>query len=528
MGTDYTGLNRQENSFRYGTPTSCYIKSDEPANIPQDSTPKNVIAKRINPVLAIRGHQIAVNLLGLESGRPYVEARLSRFAAEDKVDWEGGTRKDGSCSTGRLEQAHSVPYLPRIAQKINQYVLGVDPEREGIDEAVKKDITNTGLSINQFMAHVNNYVTAVGWCWIKVDAPAVPEGDVSQADKENKKLRPYWSVYSPLSVVDWYINSFGTVEWVLTEEFDYVAIDPIKPPVLSKYRRLWQAGTVTEYGYETSKESGKPTKKIVSVEVKPLSLKGVVPFFPVGDISAKPHGFDTLESINRTIMDLESCNRQNFFETVFPQMFVPEGLIERLKDAYDVNTDEATSMAMGFKYPIEVPVGGTTPGYIMPDSSAIKSIRGELSALKYNMFESVGLMLQQESKQVASAEAKAWDFLDVQQVMKERALILEDAETKAVELSKMWDASFSGWTPVYNKSFDISDPKKDMETIVLAQQLDLTPSAQRINMRKALGIVKRIGTGDVPEDEMKQALEEIAAFVPTTFEMLPEPTSEEE
>ncbi len=524
---DYTGLNRQENSYKYGVPTSKFVKSEKPSNIPQDATPKKVIAKRINPALAVRQEQIAVNLLALESGRPYVDARLSRFAAEDKVDWEGGTRKDGSCSTGRLEQAHSVPYLPRISQKIKQYTLGVDPIRDGIDPLIEKDITNTGQSLNEFMADVNDFITATGWCWIKVDSPTMPEGDVSQEMKESQKLRPYWTVYSPLSVVDWYINAFGVIEWVLTEEYDYVAIDPLKPPQLSKFRRLWQPGQVTEYKYGTD-NSGKPTSKIESVEVKSLSLKSVVPFFPVGTISGKPHGFDTLESINRTIMDLESCNRQNFFECVYAQLAVPAGMIQRIKDSYEVNTDEATSMVMGFKYPIEVPDGGFAPQYIMPDSSAIKGIREELQALKFNMFESVGLMLQQESKQVASADAKAWDFLDVQQVMKERATILEDAEEKAVELSKMWDSSFKEWTPAYNKTFDISDPKADMETIVLGQQMETTPTMQKIAMRKWVDVTKRIGSGDITPEELKDALQEIADFTPATFELLPEPTMEEE
>ena len=137
-------------------------------------------------------------------------------------------------------------------------------------------------------------------------------------------------------------------------------------------------------------------------------------------------------------------------------------------------------------------------------------------------------MLQKESKQVASAEAKAWDFLDVKQVMKERALILEDAEMKAVQMSKAWDTSFAEWQPEYNKAFDVSDPTADMQAIVLGQQMQLTPTMQKISLKKALDVLKRVGSGDIADEDIEEAMQEIAEFQPATFELLPEPTSEDE
>jgi len=111
-------------------------------------------------------------------------------------------------------------------------------------------------------------------------------------------------------------------------------------------------------------------------------------------------------------------------------------------------------------------------------------------------------------------------------VMKERSMILEDAERKAIELSRQWDGNFPEWQPNYNKMFDVSDPEKDMKTIVLTQQMELPPTMQKIQQRKTLEVLERIGNGEIPEEERLQALEEIAAFQPQTFELLPEPTEE--
>jgi hypothetical protein len=184
-------------------------------------------------------------------------------------------------------------------------------------------------------------------------------------------------------------------------------------------------------------------------------------------------------------------------------------------------------MFVGMDLPVWVDKDDVPPGIIMPDSASLKTISDDIERLKFNMFEAVGLMLQQQSKQVASAEAKAWDFLDVKQVMKERAKTLEGAETQAVELSMKWDSSFQGWIPEYNKSFDVTDPEADMKTIVLGQQMELPPSLRKISLKKALDVFKRIGAGDISDEDLEEAMNEIAEFQPATFEMLPEPEGEE-
>ena len=525
---DVTGVNISENTWDNGLNQTKVIHIDTSLIDDSDAkTPVQVIATRMHPVLKKRGWQIKTNLLGQKSGRPYIQARLSRFAGEDEVSWNGGTRSGGGVVTGRKEQAHSVPYLTRISEKINQYVFGVEPTRDGIAVEVEQDITASGQSVNQFMAEGNNYLTAAGWYWIKVDAPMLEDEEISVQDKETRKIRPYWQNYSPLSVVDWMIDAQGNIQWVLTEEYDYIGVDPTKEATTEKFRRLWKPGEMTQFHFEKD-DDGQFTGKIDEVETFDLSMSSEVSFILVGTISEKPHGFDTLESINRTIMDLESCNRQNFFNCVFPQRYFPSTMLDQIKNSARVDGEPSVTLNIGMDYPVFVDKDDIAPGVIMPDASSIKSMREELDALKFNMFEAVGLMLQQQSKQVASAEAKAWDFLDVKQVMKERSMIMEDAETKAVNLSKKWDESFEEWTPEYNKTFDVSNPEEDMKAIVLSQQMDITPTMERIRLRKTLDVFSRLGSGDISQDEAQEAISEIDVYQPKTFDLMPEPTSEDE
>ena len=476
----------------------------------------NVIAKRENPTYTSRKNQLEINLLGLKGGRPYINARLSRFPGESKSDWEGTVRKDGSIVTGRRDQSHSIPYLGRIAEKINQHVLGVRPSRNGADVDVLADITSDGESLNQFIRRLNSLVTTCRWAWIGLDVAAMQSGSISQADKERLKLRPYWKLYSALEVVDWKIDAKGGISWLLTEETVYIAPDPFSASVSAKVRRLWQPGQVTTFTFKPG-ENTVIAEEVSLLEIRPGVSLPVVPFVLVGEISADPHQFDNLESVNKTIMDLESANRSNFFHCVFPQPYVPASLLDTVKQQFEVSADAAVSMIFGQGYPILLNPGDPTPGYMMPDAAATGTIREELKALKGELFDSVGLMLQQETRQVASAESKAWDYLDVSQVMRERAELLEDAEIKAVKIMTLWDPTIKAWTPSYNRAFDVGSFKDEIEAITKALAVSMPDELARFFLSKLFERAKKIGQTNLSEKDDKAIAEAIQTFAPGAF-----------
>jgi len=466
-----------------------------------------VISERSNEVYNSRSSQININILGWKGGYPYIEERLTRFPGESTYDWDGGNRRDGSTYIGRKGQAHVIPYLGRIVNKINQHVFSVSPKREGIAPEIDADISSSGQSVDDLMSIVNSYYTVAGWCWIGVDAPQLGiDEQVSQLTKEQEKIRPYWTVYSPLEVVDWYIDATGTVQWVVTEGWDYIASDPRVEAVSRKFRKLWEPGLMTKYLYKVDDDSA-----IEFEEEYVLSLTDMVPFVLVGKPSTDPWGFDNLEGINRTILDLESCNRQNFYNSVFPQMKVPASILDTTIQAFSVTAEEAVQMIRGYAYPILMGENDAEPGFIMPDASAIGAMRDELTQLRKALFDSTGLMLQQETKAISSAESKAWDFLDIMVVMRERAKILEDAELKAVRISNSWDSEFSVWTPKYNTDFDVSDFKSEMESLTMAANVSMPDEMVQFIIKRMFELIKSQGK-EIPEQDEKVILDAIRAF----------------
>jgi hypothetical protein len=503
------------------------VEVSTPSNdLPENAKKEQVIYRRKHPTYLKRILQLKINLLGLKGGRPYVQERLSRFAGETSIDWQGGTRADGSKATGRLQQTHAFPYLGRINDKINQYVFSKEPEREGIDEEVAKDITRDGCSVNDVMREISSLLFACKWCWVGVDAPpAKGEGEeYTIAEKESEKIRPYWNVYDPTQVLDWHFNEKGELEWIKTIHLEYNDADPGAIPEAKTVVRLWEKGKVTDiYEEKATNTTDGVTYKLVE---QTLSLKDRIPFFPVGKVSDDPTAFDDLESINRTIMDLGSVDRANFFNCSYPQMILPLSVIQNvIQSGFASNATEAGKLIVGFKNPILVDKEDQMPNYLMPDTS-IMTIGERILQLKRELFEVVGLALEQESRQVASAEAKAWDFLDVASVMKSRAEVLQDAEVKAVELSRAWDSSFPEWTPEYNKDFDIGDFKDEISALIMAGNMPLPASVSREIVKKLVDRLDRLGT-PIDEETKTRIFEELLSWDPNAFGETPSAIEEE-
>jgi len=479
-----------------------------------EKTEFDIIAERKHKILVARDEQLAINILGWHGGRPYIDERLSRFAGETAVEWEGGTYENRNV-TGRKQQTHALPYLARIVNKINQYTFSEAVMRDDLNTEISEDISRTGRSLQQIMMEVNSYLTVARWCWIRVDAPNIAGVELTQAEKDRKKIRPYWSVLSPRSVVDWKIASDGTVEWVLIEWEDYRADDPRFEATTVKCRSLWEPGKVTKYWYDQDDMS-----KIVSSEEKAYNY-GKIPIFPVGEISDEPHFFDDTEGVNRSIMNLGSANYANFFRCVFPQIYLPISILKNAASALNVTEARAAELLMGFNYPVFLEPEDQVPGYIMPDSAGIESMRKEIKELVEEMYGTIGLIHQHPSKQVQSGISKEFDFQDILEVVKERADILEAAEKKAVQISHEWDDRFPEWTPKYNRALEVGSLKEDLDAITSASSVQMPPEMVRFILNKLYERLKKIGTGKVDPDEEKAILAAIEVFEPSvSLEML--------
>ena len=82
------------------------------------------------------------------------------------------------------------------------------------------------------------------------------------------------------------------------------------------------------------------------------------------------------------------------------------------------------------------------------------------------MFECVGLAVSKDTKMVESAEAKLWDFQNIEQYMRTHADVLEQSEYQAWELMNRWNPTIPLPTISYNRNFAVLDLQQSVATLI--------------------------------------------------------------
>ena len=460
---------------------------------------------RSHIIHAERANQIGLNRLALAGGRPYIDARLARLPYESDTSWTGAGREGG-----RASRAFLINYAARIAAKINQYVFSTEVQRPNADPRFLADTTRTGMTITALMAHVSELVTAARWCWISVDRNSLPRDAQGQpvrrsvAAKEASGDRVFWTVWAPNEVVDWHFDQSGKLIWVITEQSVYDNSDFTQPAGSRQVRTIWQkGGGVRLWLNEKNREK-------IDLEEPFTTTLDDVGFVPVGTPSATPWWFDDVERVLAALLNLDSVHGENLYQTVFPQLVIPDGMIQTMMDQLKISGDGVMKMVRGLGYPILEPIEaqGLTR-YLTPSAGDLKAIPDENMRLRQVLFEIVGLAMTHVTAQVSSAESKAFDHLDAEAVLRERAVLLEESETKAVLLSKQLDSTFAEYTPVYCRTFNVRDAAEEMSTLLELGKLDLPQAARKEIQRAGVDVLDRL-TG-LPDDRKKLIVDAIAA-----------------
>ena len=447
----------------------------------------NILYTREHAIYQKRRAQLLLNSLAVAGGNPYIEKRLVRAPNESDISWIGRSLVS-KLDSGRRDRAVYINDAGRISQKINSYLFAQPALRDGIDEDFKNDVSRTGLSVDNFWSTVSESLTTNGWVWVSADRNAPRTNSETGepelrtlADREMDADRIYWSIYPALNVPDWSFGSDGGLNWIITSTSAYENQNPGEPPKLVQTRTLWQRDRdgATYINYV----DGGNNAIAVSNQGRISSSK--IPFQLVGSISGNPCWFDDVERICGQLLNMDSLHSESLMKTVFPQLVIGaamlEGLETKLLERQGTSSGGRTielvrELIRGLDSPlIESGEEKGITRFLMPSSSDLNSLPAEISRKRKLLFDMVGLSLfNKETRQMQTAESKAWDALDTSQTLKNRANIMETAETKLVGLSLALDSSFKSYEPVWNKTFNIPDVKADVEAIERLSKMTMT------------------------------------------------------
>lgn len=460
------------------------------------------IKDRKHRYLQKRGGQIELNRLSALGGRPYIEMRLERAANESNLSWFGVDDDGNQVCSGRKNRAAYVNDASRVCQKIEQYLFSQPIERDGIDKDFAKDVTGDGIGIDAFVQEVCREVTVAGWCWVQVDRMAwdVAAGQSVEA-KVNSGDRVRWTLWNANDVVDWHFDGNGQIGWILVQSTVWTDSDPMQDARESTLRTLFR------------KENGQilMTEFLVN-GTAPFELKrdfvlaGLerVPFVCVGKPSWKPWWFDDVEEAQAQCLNLGSLHNETLVGSVFPQLVISETTISKLDAKFRAEgkgDDESIrlirELVRGRNHPIiECGEDKGSSRFIEPSGSGLKLIPEEQARIRSLMFENAGMSLfNRETRMVQTAESKQFDQMDTNATLSHRAMLLQEAEKKIVELSVEFDSSFNAYEPLYPNKFDVFDPN-GVSTVVqtVMNMPGCTLSMKKMALLAAVRMLQSIAT----------------------------------
>jgi len=392
-------------------------------------------------------------------GEEYIKTALIRHLSETVEEFSERTRR-----------AYYFNFPRKIARIITHYVLSTRPDRENADPVFCEDWSRTGLRVDEVMRQFSTAMNVFGTAWLAVDMPAFV-GKKTKADEVKERLRPYCVAVSPLFIHDWCYGNDGELDWVFVAEQEYNNSDPFSEPKEIQKRKLWTRETLT-----TVLQAQDGTRKVDFYEHN----LGKVPFIRQVETDGyglcANHWFEDAVRISDAIMNNESEAQMNVIKQMFGLLVVSETFannagrrpVASVEGEEDTNTDNA-SLSSTIARTVAIIENSEDKGisrYISPAGVENATIRTENADLRKMLFEVIGLANPKETRAAESAEAKMWDFQNIEQYMRSRADMLEQTEQKAWEIMKLWQPAISIPDVSYNRNFAMLDLKDAVATLL--------------------------------------------------------------
>ena len=440
-------------------------------------------------------------------GKEYIQSALVKHISE--VDEEFCERRI---------RGYYFNWPRKIARIITQYVLSVRPDRQGGNPDLVEDWNRCGLRVDEVMRQFSTYLNVFGAAWLAVDMPAF-EGPMTKADEIKKKLRPYCVALNPLQVTDWCYGADGELDWVLVKEFVYDNSDPFTSAKDVQVVKLWTRNALVWASHSTDGS--------VEHRVTPHDL-GVVPFIRKVEVDGfgldANHWFDDVVSISDAILNNESEAQMNIIKQAFGLLIVPDSFVNNIDRPQSSSDDgdaplpppgsNAVAKVLSRSAAItEAPEERGIARYICPNGASNSAIRAENEALVRMMFECVGLAVSKDTKMVESAEAKLWDFQNIEQFMKTRADVLEQSEVQAWQLMNKWMSTVPVPTVSYNRNFSVLDLQQAVSTLTELSAFNAdSPTYQKEIGKTAAFLHNRLR--QVAQDRQEEIVDEVENSTP--------------
>ena len=413
-------------------------------------------------------------------GEAYIRQALVRHVSE--VEPEFGER---------LRRAYYFNYPRKLAKLITQFILSVEPQRDGAEPELIEDFSRTGLRANEVMRQFSTMLNIYGGAALSVEMPYFA-GELDCERKKRERIRPAVRAWSPLDVADWAHGPDGKLDWILFEERLLADNGPFLPPSPALRRKLFTRNETMIF----ERESGTGRSVLLSrAEHRLGRVPALRSFEPDGFGIDGGHYFEDVVRISDAILNNESEAQMNVVKQMFGLLVISDSFARGAHTGGGESADgkEKFSHLLARSAAIwESPEEKGISRYISPSGADTSAIRAENDALKRELFDVVGMALIQPSRAAQTAEAKAWDHHQIKQFLASRVDLLEQAELQCWQLMRDYDRTVKVPVVAYNREFAVTDLKSSIESLVELKRFSGGLEYRREVARTALFLLEKV------------------------------------
>ena len=164
------------------------------------------------------------------------------------------------------------------------------------------------------------------------------------------------------------------------------------------------------------------------------------------------HWFEDVVRISDAILNNESEGQMNTVKQMFGLLVISESFARNARSSRSSadSSNEKFSQVLARSAAIwESPEEKGLSRYIAPGGTENAAIREANLNLKRELYDVVGMAVQRETREMQSAESKAYDQQNVRQFLASRADLLERIEGRVWELFHRYDSTVPAGTGPY-------------------------------------------------------------------------------
>lgn len=395
---------------------------------------------------------------------------------EDSEDYENGLN-------GRVDRAYYLNFCDTIPSIYNSYIFREIVTRPPDDTLAlfRQNADGRNMSISDFVKKAGYYASICGAIHALVDIPPTNKGikNLSRADIKSGKMNPYASLFFPSQLMDWSVDAWGELRWIVLRSVYYQDADPTKERVEEEHYKL-----ITRTDWKIENENGQPPQLADGVPTSGKNEWGLIPLVTMyhKDINDDRIGESLIKDIayiNRAILNWCSCMDEQIERQTFSQLVIPDDgtLAEEREAGSDPLWRVGTSSVWTF--PADA---GQPPQFISPNTANIQVIWAIILDHIKEIYRIAKLLGGTGDLYVTqSGRAAQMGFQGVNSALAEKALSYQKFENDLNRLVyRFYNKDLSSFDPVkYPSSFDVSALADELNSYITIMQNNFSPTLNK-------------------------------------------------